>query len=127
MFPVRGAQEFLGDEDALGEGALELGEDLNPVSTPAPCSLCAALFCCPLLTAAPVPEAAAATVPPALTTPLSRSLAVAAEAANPVEEPALLTHLCSSPKINLLTRFFAGSGNAPPAYLLTTSTTCRMV
>jgi hypothetical protein len=80
VFPVRSAQEFLGDEDALGEGALELGEDLNPVSAPAPRSLCAALLCSPLLTAAPVPEAAAATVPPALTTPLSRSLAVAAEA-----------------------------------------------
>lgn len=41
-FPVRSAREFLGDED---EGALELGEDLNPVSAPAPRSLCAALLC----------------------------------------------------------------------------------
>src|SRR5258705_624781 len=76
--PLRSGREILGDE--LGEGALELGEDLNPLSEPAPRSLCAVLLC-PLLTAAPVPEAASATVPPALVTPISRSIAVEAEAA----------------------------------------------
>jgi hypothetical protein len=36
---LRSALDILGDEDVLGEGALELGEDLNPVSAPAPRSL----------------------------------------------------------------------------------------
>jgi hypothetical protein len=43
--PVRSALEFLGDKDALGKGSLELDEDPNPVSAPAPCSRCAALLC----------------------------------------------------------------------------------
>ena len=73
MFPQRSARETLGDEDGPGERALELGEDLNPVSAPAPCSLCAALLCCPLLANAPVPEVAAATAC-CLVPPLSRSL-----------------------------------------------------
>ena len=41
--------------------------------------------------------------------------------------PVLLAHLCGSFSIKPRTRVRAGSGNAPPAYLLTTSTTCRMV
>ncbi len=41
--------------------------------------------------------------------------------------PALVAQRCGSLRINPRTRLRAGSGRAPPAYLLTTSTTCLMV
>ena len=61
--PFKMALDILGEE-VQGDVALEFGEDLNPPSAPAPLSRCAALLCWPLLTEAPVPVAAAATVPP---------------------------------------------------------------
>jgi len=98
-----------------------------PSLTPAPVPLsrCAARLWPPGRRNAPVPVPAAATVSlslspnpnhPGPTTPLP---------AGP--EGALLTHCCGNFKMNPLTCPLASSGNAPPAYLDTTSTTCWMV
>jgi hypothetical protein len=130
MFPLRSGREYsrtIADDDALGEGALELGEDLNPVSAPAPVLFALPSSAAPLLSCSPGSRSSRGHCPTYTLDP-PFSLTVVAAAAKPaVEEPALLAHLCGSPKINPLTRFFAGSGSAPPAYLLTTSTTCLMV
>jgi hypothetical protein len=45
----------------------------------------------------------------------------------PTPEDVALAQRCGSLRMNPRTRVRAGSGRAPPAYLLTTSTTCRIV
>lgn len=72
------------------------------------------------LLTAPDPDAAAVTD----SLSLSPSATVFTEG---TVTPVLLDHLCGSFSMKPRTRVRAGSGSAPPAYLLTTSTTCRMV
>ena len=101
------ARVILGDDD--GDGARELGPERTPGSgAPVPRSLCAARR-------PPTRRAVAVPCPATPRAPVAGA------------GPALVAQRCGSLRINPRTRLRAGSGRAPPAYLLTTSTTCLMV